>query len=238
MSDSSRSNGETSHFNEFGYQTRRKVPMKHTIVNRLSLGFGAILVAAVAGLTATPAKAAEAHSGQPPCSAPQVSQAFLSFNDTGWYALLNGDAADNFDGVGWKLGGGAHIVTTKLIDGHVGRVLDLPSGSVATSPLVCVSSSFTTARAVMRTRSRNNGGGVSVYISSAGSDTRSNPRSLGQLSARGTDWRAADPLSLQSAIRGGWQQVRFALVSHGRRSESQLYRFGLDPRMKRALLTL
>ena len=38
--------------------------MKHTIFNRFSLGFGAILVAAVAGLTATPAMAAEAQSDQ------------------------------------------------------------------------------------------------------------------------------------------------------------------------------
>ena len=205
--------------------------MKHTIVNRLSLGFGAILVAAAAGLTATPALAAEAQSDQPPCSAPKLSQAFLSFNDTGWYALFAGETTDNFDGAGWKLGGGAQIVTTKLIDGHVGPVLDLPAGSVATSPLLCVSPSFTTARAIMRTPSRQDGG-VSVYISSRGSDTRSNPRSLGQLSASDTDWTATDPLSLQSAIRGGWQQVRFTLVAHGQRSEYQLYRFGLDPRMK------
>ena len=208
--------------------------MKHTIFNffnRVSLGFGAILVAAVTGLTATPALAAEAQSDQPPCSAPKLSQLFMSFSDTGWYALFAGETTDNFDGAGWKLGGGAQIVTTKLIDGRVGHVLDLPSGSVAASPLVCVSSSFTTARAIMRTRSRQDGG-VSVYISSPGSDTRSGPRSLGQMTGSGTDWTATDPLSLESAIRGGWQQVRFTLVARGQRSEYQLYRFGLDPRMK------
>ena len=128
--------------------------MKHTIFNRFSLGLGAILVAAVAGLTATPAMAAETQSDQPPCSAPKLSQLFLSYNDTGWYALLAGETTNSFDGGGWKLGGGAQIVTTKLIDGHVGHVLDLPSGSIAASPLVCVSSSFTTARTMMHTLSR------------------------------------------------------------------------------------
>ena len=77
-----------------------------------------------------------------------------------------------------------------------------------------------------------NDDGVSVYVSSAGSDTRGGPRSLGQMRASGTDWTASDPLSLQSAIRGGWQRVRFTLVARGQRSEYQLYRFGLDPRMK------
>jgi hypothetical protein len=205
--------------------------MNHTILNRVSLGLAAILGAMAAGLAATPAQAAEAQGNQPPCSTPELSQQFISYNDTGWYALLPGETTDSFDGIGWKLGGGAQIVTTKLIDGHVGRVLDLPSGSLAVSPLVCVSSSFTTARAMMRTLSRNDGG-VSVYVSSAGSDPRSDPRSLGQMTGSGTDWTATDPLSLQSAIRGGWQQVRFTLVPRGKRSEYQLYNLGLDPRMK------
>ena len=143
--------------------------MKQTIFNRFSLGFGAIFAAAVAGLTATPAMAAEAQSDQPPCSAPELSQLFTSYNDTGWYALLAGETTNSFDGAGWNLGGGAQIVTTKLIDGHVGPVLDLPGGSVAASPPVCVSSSFTTARTMMHTLSRNDDG-VSVYVSSAGSD--------------------------------------------------------------------
>ena len=205
--------------------------MKQRIVNRFSLGFGAILVAAVAGLTATPAMAAEPQSDQAPCSAPQLSQLFLSYNDTGWYTLLTGETTNSFDGGGWKLGGGAQIVTTKLIDGHIGPVLDLPSGSVATSPLVCVSSNFTTARTIIHAFARNDDG-VSVYVSFAGSDAQGSPRSLGQMRASSTDWTASNPLSLQPAIRGGWQRVRFTLVPRGKRSEYQLYNFGLDPRMK------
>ncbi len=205
--------------------------MKHTILNRISIGFGAILVAMVAGFTATPAQAAEAQGDQPPCATPELSQLFISYNDTGWYTLLAGETMNSFDGVGWKLGGGARIVTTKLTDGHVGHVLDLPSGSVAASPPICVSSSFTSARAMMRTLSRNDGG-VSVYVSSAGWNAWTGPQSIGPMRVTGTDWEATDPLSLEPAIHRGWQRVQFTLVPRGERSEYQLYRFGLDPRMK------
>ena len=204
--------------------------MKQRVIDRFSLGLSAILVAAVAGLTATPAIAAETQSDRAPCSPPQLSQMFLSYDDSGWYTLLPGETTNSFDGGGWKLGGGAQIITTRLGDGHLGPVLDLPSGSVAASPLVCVSSSFTTARTLIHTLARNDG--VSVYVSSAGADTGSGPQSLGQIRASGTDWTASDPLSLQPAIRGGWQRVRFTLVPLGKRSEYQLYNFGLDPRMK------
>ena len=132
--------------------------MKHTILNRISIGFGAILVAMVAGFTATPAQAAEAQGDQPPCADSRAVSAPSSRTTTGWYTLLAGVMIGNsFDGVGWSPGGGARIVTTKLTDGHVGHVLDLPSGSVAASPPICVQSSFTSARAMMRTLSRTNG---------------------------------------------------------------------------------
>ncbi len=204
--------------------------MKQRIFTRLSLGLAATLVAAVTVLTATPAMAAETQqSGQAPCSPPPLSQLFLSYNDTGWYTLLAGETTNGFDGGGWQLGGGAHIITTQLSDGQVGPVLDLPSGSVAASPPVCVSSSFTTARTMMRTLARN--GGVSVYVSSA--DAAWNGlRNLGQVRGSGTEWTAPDSLSLQPAILGGWERVRFTLVPDGARSEYQLYNFGLDPRMK------
>ena len=139
--------------------------MKQRMFTRLSLGLAATLIAAVTVLTATPAMAAETQSGQTPCSPPQLSQLFLSYNDTSWYTLLAGETTNGFDGDGWQLGGGAQIITTQLSDGQVGPVLDLPSGSVAASPPVCVSSSFTTARTMMRTLARNDG--VSVYVSSA-----------------------------------------------------------------------
>jgi hypothetical protein len=208
---------------------RERCAMKQRMFTRLSLGLAATLIAAVTVLTATPAMAAETQSGQTLCSPPPLSQLFLSYNDTSWYTLLAGETTNGFDGDGWQLGGGAQIIITQLSDGQVGPVLDLPGGSVAVSPPVCVSSSFTTARTMMRTPARNDG--VSVYISSA--DAAWNGlRNLGQVRGSGTEWTAPDSLSLQPAIRGGWQRVRFTLVPRGARSEYQLYNFGLDPRMK------
>jgi hypothetical protein len=203
--------------------------MKQRMFTRLSLGLAATLVAALTVLTATPAMAAETQSGQAPCSAPPLSQLFLSYNDTGWYTLLAGETTNGFDAGGWQLRGGAQIITTQLSNGQVGPVLDLPSGSVAASPPVCVSSSYTTARTMMRTLARDDG--VSVYVSSD-AHAWSGLRNLGQVRGSGTEWTAPDSLSLQPAIRGGWQRVRFTLVPNGARSEYQLYNFGLDPRMK------
>ncbi|MDQ6816833.1 MAG: hypothetical protein M3018_05420, partial [Actinomycetota bacterium] len=84
------------------------------------------------------------------CSAPQLSQPFLSASDLNWYTLLPGESPDAFVGSGWTLTGGANIVTTQLADGHIGSVLDLPSGSMAISPVVCVQSDYTSARTLMR----------------------------------------------------------------------------------------
>ncbi len=204
--------------------------MKQRIFTRLSLGLAAILVAAVTVLTATSAMAAETQSDQAPCSPPQLSQLFLSYNDTGWYTLLAGESTNGFEGGGWQLGGGAEIVTTQLSDGQVGPVLDLPGGSVATSPAVCVSPSFTTARTMMRTLARNDG--VSVYVSSTDTDAWNGLRNLGQVRGSGAEWTASDTLSLQPAIGSYWQRVRFTLVPRGAHTEYQLYNFGLDPRMK------
>ena len=64
----------------------------------------------------------------------------LSFGDSNWYTLTPGESLDNFDGGGWTLTGGAQIQTTDLADGQTGSVLDLPSGSTAVSPTICVDS--------------------------------------------------------------------------------------------------
>src|ERR1700733_5298612 len=63
------------------------------------------------------------------CTAPTLSQPFLAWGDTNWYALAPGETADDFAGAGWTLKGGAKIVTATLEDGTTGSVLDLPGGS-------------------------------------------------------------------------------------------------------------
>ena len=43
------------------------------------------------------------------CTDPALSQPFLAWGDSNWYALAPGEAADDFDGTGWALTGGAQI---------------------------------------------------------------------------------------------------------------------------------
>src|SRR5947209_9089702 len=68
------------------------------------------------------------------CPSPLLSQPFAGWGDAHQYTLLPGEAVDDFDGSGWHLSGGARVVTQRLQDGSVGRVLDIPSGATAESP--------------------------------------------------------------------------------------------------------
>jgi hypothetical protein len=203
--------------------------MKQRFVSRPSLIRSGILAAAIAGFAATPAMAHGIHSDQAPCSPPQLSQPFLSADDTNWYRLLPGEAPGSFDGAGWNLSGGAQIITTQLSDGQTGSVLDLPSGSVAVSPVMCVSSSFPTARTMVRAPGGNDG--VSVYVSYVGTDSWQSPQNIGVANGSGAGWTLSDPLDTQPASRPGWQRVRFTLIPGGGRSDLQVYNFAIDPRM-------
>ncbi|MGO9976277.1 MAG: hypothetical protein ACLP01_26425 [Solirubrobacteraceae bacterium] len=84
------------------------------------------------------------------CTPPALTEPFSAFGDANQYALVPGESADSFTGSGRKLLGGPKIVTSKLYEGTSGSVLDLPSGSIAVSPATCVTSSYTTARTMVR----------------------------------------------------------------------------------------
>ncbi len=197
--------------------------MNHRFVSRLSLIRSGILAAVIAGLAATPALADDIHSGQAPCSAPQFSQSFLSAGDANWYTLP-GETLNS-----WNLSGGAQVVTTQLADGQTGSVLDLPSGSVAVSPVVCVSASFQTARTMVRSLGGNDS--LSVYVSYVGTDSWDTPQNIGLVGGSGADWTPSGVLDTNPASRDGWQRVRFTLIPGGSSSDFQVYNFSIDPRM-------
>jgi hypothetical protein len=73
------------------------------------------------------------------CYSPSFSQPFLSSGDARWYTLAPGESPNSFDGTGWTLTGGAQIKTAASADTSASPVLDLPSGSQAVSPPMCVS---------------------------------------------------------------------------------------------------
>jgi hypothetical protein len=197
--------------------------MNHRFVGRLSLIRSGILAAVIAGLAATPALADETRSGQAPCSAPQLTQTFLSAGDTNWYTQP-GETLHS-----WSLSGGARVLTTQLADGHTGSILDLPGGSVAVSPVVCVSASYRTARTMVRSLAGD--GGLSVYVSYVGTDSWRTPRNIGLVGGSGADWTPSAVLDTDPASRDGWQRARFTLIPGGDSSDFQVYNFSIDPRM-------
>jgi hypothetical protein len=165
------------------------------------------------------------------CVAPYVSQPFLSVNDTNLYALLPGETPDNFAGAGWTLVDGARIVSATLADGQTGSVLDLPSGSVAISPPICITSSYPTARTeVQNVRGAE---GVFFNVSYAQANGWSAPRNTGQVHGRLSNWTLSDPINIQPSNAPGWQLVRFGFLPGGSHSDFRIYNFFVDPRMTR-----
>jgi hypothetical protein len=133
-------------------------------------------------------------------------------------------------GTGWKLLGGARIVTARRANGTTGHVLDLPAGSIAVSPNVCVTSRYLTAR--MMVRSVFGGEGLSFRVSYGSTATWTNPRETGQIQSNNASWTLSNPLQLQPGNVAGWQIVRLTLVPEGPRSEYQVFDLELDPYAK------
>lgn len=165
------------------------------------------------------------------CAAPRLTQPFLSAGDLNWYAPLPGQTAGSFTIAGWGLSGGARIVTTQLANGGSGTVLDLPAGSVAITPPICVTTDYPMAR--MQVRSLVGSQGVDFLVSYAGTNRWNLPQSAIPVHGRGTNWTLSDPIDIQPSATPGWQLARFALVPVGRSSEYQVYDIYVDPRMTR-----
>jgi hypothetical protein len=198
--------------------------MKHALPRRLASSIAATIVGlAIMGLSPGSALA-ETTS----CSS-QLSQPFLSSGDQNWYAPVSGQTGNNFTGSGWTLSGGAKVVTVEQADGQSAGVLELPTGSKAVSPVMCVTSDYPTARMMIRDLSGPQG--VFFYVSYANTPTWENPKNTGQVHGSGTAWTLSTPINLQPVNGSGWQQVKFTLVPTGAGSKYQIYDFYVDPRM-------
>jgi hypothetical protein len=180
-------------------------------------------------LASTPALAATRSTETSTCTAPVLSQPFLFVGDSNWYALLPGENPGSFTGSGWTLSGGAQVVTTTLADGQVSQVLNLPSGSKAVSPTICVNSEDPTARTMVRDVVGSEG--VQFYVSYGGTSTWANPQNTGQVHGHQTSWTVSDPVNIQPSNKSGWQRARFTFVPGGKASDFQIYNFYVDPRM-------
>jgi hypothetical protein len=206
--------------------------MTKYLFSRRSLSLSGGLAVVLAGLAVTPALASftpTAPVNTSACSAPQLSQPYLSAGDSNWYTLAPGQTPGNFVGAGWKLSGGAHITTVRLQNGQTGSVLDLPSGSTAVSPPMCVASDYPTARTTVRNVVGSQG--VHTYVSYAGTRTAYNPQDTGQFHGNNSAWTLSNPINVHPGNLPGWQLVQFTFAPGGMTSEFQIYNFYVDPRM-------
>jgi opacity protein-like surface antigen len=187
-----------------------------------------VLIAVAAASLAAPAAASAEPASPGDCTAPALTQPFTAWKDSAWYTLAPGQSSHRFDGRGWTLTGGATVRATTLGDGSQSTVLDLPSGSKAVSPAMCVTKAFPRARSMVRNVKGSEG--VFFYVSYLGTKTWDTPKNTGQFHGSNTSWTLSGGINLQPLGTTEWQVVRFTFVPGGNTSDFQLYDFYVDPR--------
>ena len=186
----------------------------------------ALMVGAVPASAATsPAK----ETSQ--CKEPVLSQPLTWASDSNYYFLAPGQTPNNFEGTGWTLSGGASIKSTTVLGGSTGKVLDLPSGSKAVSPPICITNEYPIARTMVR--NVTGAEGVYLNVSYEGTGTENKPKNTGQFHGNKTEWTLSGNMNLQPEKVTGWQVVRLTLVPGGTKSDFQTYNLYIDPYVRR-----
>ncbi len=201
----------------------------------------AATVSAVAVMvSATPAfGAAETPPPVPPldestCVHQPLTQALLPFGDTNLYTLAPGGAFSN--ALDWQLAGGATLTTTTQPDGTVGGVLDLPGKSQATSPVMCITSDYPTARLWSRNVSDDEDVRFNVQYWDEEDLEWTKPKENGKFKAeKDGSWKLSKDMDIKPDDDPGWQQVRFTLHVQGNPEKHRVLvdNFWVDPRASR-----
>jgi hypothetical protein len=194
--------------------------MKQRVRTSGALGMVGVLVALVIG----PAQSASAATTATYCPPTTLFQPFSG--DSRWYTMTPGEAPDAFAGTGWLLTGGAKITTQTLADGSTGTVLDLPAGSTALSPPMCVDSTYPLARMETRTLGKAPDNSTKFFTERVGSSTLS-----GGIPVLGTTSWAASPPDNVAGAGAGAAQVQFKFVAGNKAADLQVYNLWIDPRM-------
>jgi hypothetical protein len=162
------------------------------------------------------------------CEEPPLSQPFSYAGDNSYYALAAGQTEDEFEGQGWTLSSGASIVATPLADATTGKVLNMPSGSKAVSPVICVTSAYPKARMMVRNVTGRDPVGFSVAYK--GTATWEKPKSGGDVKGSGNQaWTLSNPVNMSPEHVEGWQLVQITLVAKGNASDLQINNLYIDP---------
>jgi hypothetical protein len=163
------------------------------------------------------------------CAAPQFQQSLAGFGDKRWYVHAPGGDFDSAGAAGWQFTGGARLTP----DSHDGNALDLPAGSVAVSPAMCVDLSYPTARVWVRNAAGK--ANVTVGVAYAGTKTATVPHWVGAVKPASSAWSLSKDLAVQpqtAGKSGGWRLVAFVFVAD-KGGDARIDDFYVDPRSTR-----
>lgn len=194
---------------------------------RIACAAGVTLAAL--GLSSTQALASE--STPATCSGETFSQPFTEFGDVNLYTLAPGGEF-NSASEGWKLSGGASIVTTTRPNGKTGGTLNLPAGASATSPQMCVTREYPIAK--VWTLAASTTKRIKVFVSYQGTRSETEPQIVGSLK-RGTNTWMLSEFRLDPKLAGKEEvphYVNFVFEAGAKTGETQLYDLYVDPRMR------
>jgi hypothetical protein len=168
------------------------------------------------------------------CAHPELSQPLLGFGDSNLYSLAPDGAFDN-GGAGWQLANGATINQTVQPDGSFGGVLDLPGKSQATSPPMCITVDYPTARLWSRNITGTDGVSFNVQYWDKDKGEWTKPKDNGGMKGEKQNWTLSNDMPIKPDPKNlGWQQVRFTLIAGGDpKKRFQVDNFWVDPRASR-----
>ena len=199
--------------------------------SRLALGAMALSLVALpaqAAMAKTTSAATTATSSTTCNTDPVLTQPFLAYRDSNWYTLVPGQTPDNFQGTGWTLTGGAKLLSSSVLDGSTGSVLDLPPGSTVTSPIMCVESGMNLARMITRVVGGPENNSTSFQVYSAAGKTIGGSMGVNG----GSSWALSPPVNVVPGSFSGWESVYFTFTAKAKAGDLQLYDFYVDPRMR------
>lgn len=185
------------------------------------LGCAAGACLALLALSSTPALATSTCEGQ------TFSQPFAALNDFNYYTLVP-QSRFNGPSEAWRLSGGAEIIKATRPDGSTGGVLDMPEGSRAVSPPVCVTLLYPSARVYIR----NVEGAAALKVAVAYASTGVVARVAG-IRGETEGWTASAPFSVLPELGGLGEETRdVRFVFTGKSGDTQLYGLYVDPYFK------
>jgi hypothetical protein len=209
----------------YGVRTSRRFP--------LIVCLSVLLLAAFAGLTASPISAAGG------CVFPDLSQPFHSFSDANSYFLAPGGS---FEGGanGWAMTGGAGLAAGNE-DLYVGSPTDqtslaMPTKTTAvTTPTICVTSDAPTFRMFLKNNGNNgkNDGQLAVYLNFTGADGKAQQVKIAALTSKKPGWTLSPKISfiqyISTPLKSGYAEISFTFKPNDTHGNWQVDDVYVDP---------